>query len=139
MASETTLIIIKPDGVERGLVGELIGRFEAADFRIEAATCLRLSREQAQTFYAEHQDKEFFARLIEFMTSGRVLALALSREDAIGGARSLVGATDPAQAEPGSIRGDYGLDNTRNTVHASDSPQSAQREVAFFFPQLNGE
>jgi len=138
LTTETTLIIIKPDGVERGLVGEVIGRFERDGFRLEAATHLRLSGQQAEGFYAEHRGKEFFPRLIEFTTSGPVLVLALSREGAIERARGLVGATNPAQAAPGTMRGDFGLDNTRNTVHASDSPESARREVSFFFPELVG-
>jgi nucleoside-diphosphate kinase len=137
MAEETTLIIVKPDGVERGLVGAMLSRFEAAGFGLVAATSLKLTRDQAKSFYAEHTEKPFFPNLVQYIASGRIVVVAVRREDAIRRARQLIGATNPPDAAPGSIRADYGLDNTRNTVHASDSPASARREVAFFFPDLD--
>ncbi len=136
MAEETTLVLVKPDAMERGLVGAILSRFEAAGFALRAATTRRLTRDQAKSFYAEHTEKPFFPDLVQYVTSGPVFAVAVSRQDAIQRARQLVGATDPAAAAPGSIRSDLGLDNTRNSVHASDSPTSARREVEFFFPEL---
>ncbi len=133
---ERTLLIIKPDAVERGLIGEIISRFERAEFAIRAVQSAHLTTEQAREFYAEHEGKHFFAGLIEFMTSGMVVVIAAERDGAIQRARNLVGDTNSAKAAPGSIRGDYGRDNTANAIHASDSPESAQRELAFFFPDL---
>jgi nucleoside-diphosphate kinase len=131
---ERTLIIVKPDAVERGRVGDVISRFERAGFSICATATLVLSRARAEEFYAEHVGKPFYERLVSYMTSGPVVVLALEAEGAIARARLLAGTTNPAEAAPGSLRGDYGLDNTRNSVHASDSPASAQRELRFFFP-----
>ena len=131
---ERTLLIIKPDAVAAGLIGAIITRFERAGFVIRAMQSLHLTAEQARGFYAEHEGKEFFERLVAFMTSGMVVVMAAEREGAIQRARNLVGATNSAQAAPGSIRGDFGRDNTANAIHASDSPESAQRELAFFFP-----
>jgi nucleoside-diphosphate kinase len=133
---ERTLLIIKPDAVERGLIGEIIARLERAEFAIRGMRSVHLTAEQAQQFYAEHEGKEFFERLVAFMTSGMVVVVAAERDGAIQRARNLVGATDPADAAPGSIRGDLGRDNTANTIHASDSPESAERELGFFFPEL---
>jgi len=133
---ERTLLIIKPDAVERGLVGEIIARFERAEFAIRAVQSVHLTTEQAREFYTEHEGKHFFEGLIEFMTSGMVVVIAAERDGAIQRARQLVGATNSAEAAPGSIRGDLGRDNTANTIHASDSPESAQRELGFFFPDL---
>ncbi len=133
---ERTLLIIKPDAVERGLVGEIVARFERAEFAIRAVQSAHLTTEQAREFYAEHEGKHFFEGLIEFMTSGMVVVVAAERDGAIQRARNLVGATNSAEAAPGSIRGDLGRDNTANTIHASDSPESAQHELGFFFPDL---
>jgi nucleoside-diphosphate kinase len=131
---ERTLVIVKPDAVERGRVGDVISRFERAGFSICATAALVLSRAQAEEFYTEHVGKSFYERLVSYVTSGPVVVLALEAEGAIARARLIAGKTNPAEAAPGSIRGDYGLDNTRNSVHASDSPASAQRELRFFFP-----
>jgi nucleoside-diphosphate kinase len=133
---ERTLLIIKPDAVERGLIGEVIARLERAEFAVRGMRSVHLTREQARQFYAEHEGKEFFERLIAFMTSGMVVVIAAERDGAIQRARNIVGATNPADAAPGSIRGDLGRDNTANTIHASDSPKSAERELGFFFPDL---
>jgi len=133
---ERTLLIIKPDAVERGLIGEIVSRLERAEFAIRAVRSEHLTAERAGEFYAEHEGKVFFERLVAFMTSGMVVAIAAERDGAIQRARNLVGATNPAESAPGSIRGDLGRDNTANTIHASDSPESAERELAFFFAEL---
>jgi len=134
-ATERTLVIVKPDGVARGLVGEIIARFEAAGFSLVALRFTALSEELAREFYAEHQGKDFYEPLIVFMTSGPVALICLERERAIERARQLCGNTNPLDAAPGTIRADYGLDGRRNTVHASDSPASAQRELALVLPE----
>ena len=133
---ERTLLIIKPDAVERGLIGEIFSRLERAEFAIRGVQSVHLTAERAGQFYAEHEGKEFFEALVAFMTSGMVVAIVAERDGAIQRARNLVGATDPADAAPGSIRGDLGRDNTANTIHASDSPESAERELGFFFAEL---
>jgi len=130
---ERTLLIIKPDGVARGLTGEIIGRFERAAFRVAALKQLTLAEELARRLYAEHEGKAFFASLIAFITSGPVVALVLERDEAIARVRQLVGQTNPLEAAPGSIRADLGLDGRRNTVHASDSAASAAREIGLLF------
>jgi nucleoside-diphosphate kinase len=132
---ERTLVIVKPDGVARGLVGQVISRFEGAGFSLIALRLARLSDELAREFYAEHKGKDFFEPLIAFMTSGPVVLLALERDQGIARARQLCGKTDPLEAAPGSLRADYGLDGRRNTVHASDSPASAQRELGLMLPE----
>lgn len=133
---ERTLIIIKPDGVSRGLVGNITARFEAANFRIVGLRSTQLSEELAREFYDEHRGKDFFEPLIHFMTSGPIVLLGLERPDAIARARQLVGKTNPIEAAPGSIRADLGMDGRRNTVHASDSPASAERELGLMLPEL---
>jgi nucleoside-diphosphate kinase len=133
--SERTLVIVKPDGVARGLVGQVISRFEATGFWLIAMRCTTLSDELAREFYAEHKGKDFFEPLIAFMTSGPVVLLALERDQAISRARQLCGKTNPLEAAPGSLRADYGLDGRRNTVHASDSPASARRELGLMLPE----
>ena len=133
---QRTLIIIKPDGVRRGLIGNIIGRFEAADFRVIGLRCMQLAEDVAQEFYREHVGKDFFESLIAFMTSGPVVLLGLERDDAIARARQLVGKTNPLEAAPGTIRADYGVNGQRNTVHASDSPESAARELGLMLPEL---
>ena len=133
---QRTLIIIKPDGVQRGLIGGIIGRFEAADFRVIGLRCVELTEDLAQEFYREHVGKDFFESLIAFMTSGPVVLLGLERDDAIARARQLVGKTNPLEAAPGTIRADCGVNGQRNTVHASDSPESAARELGLMLAEL---
>jgi nucleoside-diphosphate kinase len=133
MAVERTLILVKPDGVERGLAGDILARFERRGFTMRAAKLVRVTDELAGRHYAEHAQKPFFAELVEFITSGRTLALVLEGEGAIATARSTIGATDPAQSEPGSIRGDLALSMPNNLVHGSDSAESAEREIALWF------
>lgn len=133
MAVEHTFIMVKPDGVARGLVGEVISRFERKGLTLEKIRGLTISEEMARTHYAEHVEKPFFPDLLEFITSGPVVAMEWSGEDAISVCRSLMGATDPKQATPGTIRGDFGLIVTENLVHGSDGPESASRELEIFF------
>ncbi len=133
MAVERTFLMIKPDGVRRGLVGEVIGRFERKGFTLEKMRMLSIDEALAHRHYAEHVDKGFFPDLLEFITSGPVVAMEWSGEGAIGAARALMGATNPADAAPGTIRGDYGAIITENIVHGSDGPESAERELSIFF------
>ena len=133
MALERTLFIVKPDAVRRNLIGRLLAHVEGRDFRVVEARLARLKREEAQTFYAEHTGKPFFHDLVEYMTSGPVLLVCLEREDAVAELRRVVGATDPAQADPGTVRRLFGESKQLNSVHASDSPASSEREVKFFF------
>lgn len=133
MAVEHTFIMVKPDGVARGLVGEVISRFEQKGLTLERIRGLTISEDMAQTHYAEHVQKPFFPELLEFITSGPVVAMEWSGEDAIAVCRALMGATDPRQAAPGTIRGDFGLVVTENIVHGSDGTESAARELEIFF------
>lgn len=133
MAVENTFIMVKPDGVARGLVGEVISRFERKGLALEKIRGLTITEELARTHYAEHVEKPFFPELLEFITSGPVVAMEWSGEDAISVCRGLMGATDPKQAAPGTIRGDFGLVVTENLVHGSDGPESAERELEIFF------
>ena len=133
---ERTLGLIKPDAIEAGLAGRILADIEAAGFRIVALKMLRLSPRQAEAFYSVHKDRPFFRSLIAFMTSGPVIAYVLERENAVEAYRQLMGATDPAKAEPGTLRARYAQNIERNAVHGSDSVSSAQREIAFFFPEL---
>jgi nucleoside-diphosphate kinase len=133
---ERTLSLIKPDGVQRGLAGEVIKRFESAGLRITALKMTRLTREIAQSFYAEHRRKPFFDKLTEFMASGPIIVMVIEGEDAIQRNRALMGATDYREAAPGSIRHDFARDGTKNIVHGSDSAASAEREIPFFFSYL---
>ncbi|MGC9317460.1 MAG: nucleoside-diphosphate kinase [Armatimonadota bacterium] len=130
---EQTLIIIKPDAIQRGLAGEVLSRFERAGFEIVQMRFDRLSEAEARRFYAEHEGQPHFARLIAYMTSAPSCFAHLARKAAVAHARMLVGPTDPANAPPGSIRGDLGLDLPRNSVHAADSPESAARELGLIF------
>jgi nucleoside-diphosphate kinase len=130
---QLTLTIIKPDAMGRGLAGKIIAHLEAVGFELRAARMLRLNAQTAGGFYAEHLGKPFFEPLVEFMTSGAVLVAALEREDAVAELRRVIGATDPAQAEPGTVRKLYAESKSRNAIHASDSPQSAARELAYYF------
>jgi len=131
--SERTLVLVKPDGVRRGLVGAIIARFEAKGLKIVAAKAVRIAPEAAQRHYAEHEGKPFYPALIQHITSGPVIALALEGRSAISVVRLITGATNPQVAAPGTIRGDWGLGITPNLVHASDSPASAARELALYF------
>ena len=134
--AERTLVLVKPDGVARGLVGEVISRLEGKGLRLVAAELRTLSPEVAQTHYAEHRERPFFASLVEFITSGPLMALVVEGPRAIEAFRALAGATDPVKATPGTIRGDFALEVQNNIVHGSDSPESAAREIELFFPGL---
>jgi nucleoside-diphosphate kinase len=134
VATEQTLILVKPDGVQRGLVGEVIARIERKGFAIEALELRTLERTIAEDHYGEHTDKPFFGDLVEFITSGPLVAMCVSGEGAIAGMRTLMGATNPLEATPGSIRGDFATVIGENIVHGSDSPESAKRELDLFFP-----
>jgi nucleoside-diphosphate kinase len=131
--SERTLVVIKPDGVRRGLVGEIVGRLERKGLKILAAKTLRVTPELAQLHYAEHQGKPFYPSLMQHITSGPIVALALEGRSAISVVRLLLGATNPQSAAPGTIRGDLALGLTPNLVHASDSQESAARELGLYF------
>ncbi|MEK7331647.1 MAG: nucleoside-diphosphate kinase [Candidatus Eisenbacteria bacterium] len=133
MGIERTLFIIKPDAVERNLTGRILAHVEDKGFRLVEARFTRLTREQCQEFYAEHVGKPFFGGLVDFMTSGPVMLTCLERENAVAYLREVIGATDPAQAAEGTIRKLYAESKGRNSVHASDSPASAAREVKLFF------
>ena len=133
MALERTLILIKPDAMARGLAGEIVARFERRGLVVQEARLVRVDRDLAERHYAEHSEKPFFGELVSFITSGPTLALALEGEGAIATARSTIGATNPAEATPGSIRGDFALAMPNNLVHGSDSPESAERELGLWF------
>jgi len=129
-----TLAIIKPDAVKRGLAGKILAHLEAAGFVVRAARLVKLSLAQAEAFYEVHRERPFYRSLVTFMTSGPGLALALERDDAVARLREVIGATDPAEAKPGTVRQLYAESKERNAIHASDAPETAAREVAFFFP-----
>jgi len=133
MSVEQTLSIIKPDGVKKNLVGEIIGRFEKAGLEIIAARMVHLSREQAQEFYAVHKERPFFNDLVTYMTSGPVMVQALQGDSAIDTNREIMGVTNPADADPGTIRADFAESIERNIVHGSDGPDTATQEIEFFF------
>lgn len=133
MATENTFIMVKPDGVRRGLVGEIIGRFERKGLQLERVRSLTIDEALARRHYAEHVDKGFFPDLLSFITSGPVVAMEWSGDGAVAAARAIMGATNPADAGPGTIRGDFGLEVTQNLVHGSDSVTSAERELEIFF------
>lgn len=135
--SERTLVLIKPDGVARGLVGEVLGRIEHKGFRLIAVELRTIPAEVAQAHYAEHTDKPFFADLVDFITSGPLLAAVIEGPAAISAWRSMMGATNPATAAPGTIRGDLATETQYNVTHGSDSPESAAREIELFFPGLS--
>jgi nucleoside-diphosphate kinase len=134
MAVERTLVLLKPDAVRRGICGELIARFERRGFRIRGARYLKVTRQLAGQHYAEHKGKPFYGELVSFITSGPTLALALEGESAISVVRTMMGATNPLDSAPGTIRGDFALELSENVVHGSDSKASAKRELALFFP-----
>ena len=133
MTIERTLSIIKPDAVAKNVIGSIYSRFEEAGLRIVAARMMHLGREQAEEFYAVHRERPFFGELVEFMTSGPVIAQVLEGEDAIARHREVMGATDPKKAAAGTIRADFASEVTENAVHGSDSAQTAEAEIAFFF------
>ena len=133
---EQTLVLVKPDGVKKKLCGEILARYERKGLDIKALKLMQVPEELAAQHYAEHKDKPFFRELIDFITSGPVLAMVLSGENAVAAVRKLNGATNPLEAAPGTIRGDYGLLIIENVVHASDAPETAQREIALWFPEL---
>ncbi|RLA50716.1 MAG: nucleoside-diphosphate kinase [Gammaproteobacteria bacterium] len=135
MAIERTLSIIKPDAVAKNVIGDIIGRFEKAGLTVVAVKMLQLSAQKAGGFYAEHEGKGFFADLIEFMTSGPVVVQVLEGENAVDQNRSLMGATNPKEAAPGTIRADFADTIDANAVHGSDSPVSAAREISYFFDE----
>lgn len=135
MAIERTLSIIKPDAVGRNVIGQIYRRFENAGLRIVAARMLHLSREQAEEFYAVHRERPFYADLVAFMTSGPIMAQVLEGEDAIAKNREVMGATNPAEAAPGSIRADFAGGIEENAVHGSDAAATAAAEIAFFFAE----
>ena len=131
-----TLILVKPDAFERALTGEVIARFERKGLRIKDLKTMQADEEIANRHYAEHTDKPFFGELVSFITSGPLVAMVLEGQDAVKAARQVIGATNPLDAAPGSIRGDFAIAVGQNMVHGSDSPESAQREVALFFGDL---
>jgi nucleoside-diphosphate kinase len=136
LLSERTLVLVKPDGVRRGLIGEVLSRIERKGLRIVAMDLRTLETETAKTHYAEHVTKPFFDPLVEFITSGPLVALVAEGPRAVEAFRGLAGATDPVAATTGTIRGDYALEVQDNIVHGSDSPDSAEREIKIFFPDL---
>jgi nucleoside-diphosphate kinase len=133
---ERTLILVKPDAFARGLSGEIIARFERKGLAIVALRHMRVERELAERHYAEHSERPFFGELVQFITSGPIVAMVLEGEHAVKAARQVIGATDPLEATTGSIRGDFALEVGQNMVHGSDSAESAARETALFFPEL---
>ena len=133
MASQSTFVMVKPDGVKRRLVGEVVRRIEQKGYTLEEMRMFTIDEDLAKRHYAEHEDKPFFAELVSFITSGPVVAMEVSGEDAVLGMRQIMGATNPVDAVPGSIRGDYASVITENIVHGSDSPESAARELSLFF------
>ncbi len=133
---DRTLILVKPDAFARGLTGEVIARFERKGLRIAEMKLMRVGRELAEEHYAEHTDKPFFGELVSFITGGPLVAMVLEGPHAVEAARQVIGATDPVEAEAGSIRGTYGTEVTFNLVHGSDSDESAEREIRIWFPEL---
>lgn len=130
---ERTYLMIKPDGVQRNLIGEIVSRFERKGFTLVAAKLMTVSRETAETHYAEHKERPFFGDLVDFITSGPVFAMVWEGENVISTARTMMGATNPADAAVGTIRGDFGVRVDMNVIHGSDSPESAKREIGIFF------
>jgi nucleoside-diphosphate kinase len=136
MATERTLILVKPDAFERQLTGEVIGRFEGKGLRLIAMKLMQADEELANAHYEEHTDKPFFGELVSFITGGPLVAMVLEGESAVVAARQLIGATNPLEADAGSIRGEFATAVTFNLVHGSDSPESAAREISLWFPEL---
>jgi nucleoside-diphosphate kinase len=136
VATERTLVLVKPDGVRRGLAGEVISRLEQKGLTLVAMDLRTLAKETAEAHYAEHSERPFFGELVEFITGGPLVALAVEGPNAIMGVRTMMGATNPVEATPGSVRGDYALEIGQNLVHSSDGTDSAAREIGIFFPGL---
>jgi nucleoside-diphosphate kinase len=134
---DQTLILVKPDAFARGLTGEIVARFERKGLTIVALRHMTITRELAERHYAEHAERPFFGELVDFITSGPIVAMVLEGVDAIQAARQVIGATNPLEAATGSIRGDMAIEMSQNMVHGSDSPESAAREAALFFPELS--
>jgi len=132
---ERTFVFLKPEAIRRGLMGEIIARIERRGLRIRAMRLYRMSREEAERLYSIHKGKEFFERLVEHVTSGPVLLMVIEGRGAVEVLRRMIGATDPLEAEPGTIRGDYALDITQNIIHAADSPERAEEEMRIFFTE----
>ena len=137
MAGKRTLTIIKPDAFNAGKAGLVVAHLEKAGFKVIAARVMRLSEAQAQAFYAVHRERPFFAPLVRFMTSGKSMPMVLERADAVATLRKVIGATDPAEAEAGTVRKLYAESKERNAIHASDSDENAEREASFFFPEVD--
>jgi nucleoside-diphosphate kinase len=133
---DRTLILVKPDAFSRSLSGEIISRFERKGLRIVALKHMTVERELAEEHYAEHAERPFFGELVQFITSGPIVAMVLEGQEAVTAARQVIGATNPLEAVPGSIRGDFAIEVGQNMVHGSDSPESAAREAKLFFPEL---
>lgn len=134
--AQRTLVLVKPDGVKKGLIGEIISRLERKGLRIVAMRMLQMDKAMARRHYAVHEGKPFFAGLVEFITSGPIVAAVVEGDKAVEVVRKLMGETDPVKAAPGTIRGDYGLDIQENLVHGSDSEENARMEIGLFFPDL---
>lgn len=130
--AEQTLFMIKPDAVQRNLIGRILSRLEEAGFTVRALSLQKMERSDAEEFYAVHKEQPFFSSLVEYMTSGHIVVTVLERDDAVGRLREVIGATDPAEASPGTIRRDYGLSKQANTCHASDSRENAAAEIGFW-------
>jgi len=135
MAVQRTFVMIKPDGVRRGLIGEIISRFEKRGMKIVAMKMVKMDRALAERLYEEHKGKSFFEELISYVTSGPVVAMVIEADEAVSVVRKMIGATDPKEALPGTIRGDYALSKAENVIHASDSPEKASREISIFFKE----
>ncbi len=133
MEMERTFVLIKPDGIQRGLVGRIIGRFEKKGLKVVSMKMLWVAEDLAKKYYAEHEGKDFFQGLVEYVTSGPAVALVLEGKGAVATVRGLIGTTDPAEAQPGTIRGDMGMDISRNLIHGADSLESGHREIRLFF------
>jgi nucleoside-diphosphate kinase len=133
---DRTLILVKPDAFARGLTGEVLARFERKGLKIAALKLVQTPRDTAETHYAEHRERPFFGELVEFITSAPLVAAVLEGQDVVKAARQLIGATNPLEAATGSIRGDFAIEVGQNLVHGSDSPESAEREIGIWFPEL---
>jgi Nucleoside diphosphate kinase len=136
MAVQRTFVMIKPDGVRRGLIGDIISRFERRGMKIVAMKMVKIDRALAERLYEEHKGKSFFEELISYVTSGPVVAMVIEADEAVSVVRKMIGATDPKEALPGTIRGDYALSKAENVIHASDSPEKASREISIFFKEM---
>ncbi|SDN01272.1 nucleoside diphosphate kinase [Psychrobacillus sp. OK028] len=132
---EKTFLMVKPDGVQRNLIGEIVGRFEAKGFQLVGAKLMQIPTELAEQHYGEHKERPFFGELVDFITSGPVFAMVWEGENVISTARLLVGATNPKESAPGTIRGDFAVTVGKNIIHGSDAPESAEREIGLFFKQ----